>query len=86
MHITNAECIEGILMSTHESVDIPETVGTTEAAEMLGISYPTLNRWIKMGYLPVIRLPSKRRRIPVDAVSKLLQQTEPQPLNDLEAE
>lgn len=48
------------------------TVSAKDAMQMLDISYPTLNRWIKLGYLDYIKLPSKRRRIPVSEIERLL--------------
>lgn len=37
----------------------------TEAAALLGVSLPTLDKWVRMGLLPVQRVPEfKRDRIP----------------------
>jgi excisionase family DNA binding protein len=52
--------------------ETPETVTATEACELLDISYPTLNRWLKQGHLSYIKLPSNRRRIPLSEIQRLL--------------
>lgn len=49
-----------------------ETVGTAEAAEILGVSPRTVLRWAKAGQLRHIMLPSGRRRYAVDTLTTLI--------------
>lgn len=56
-----------------------ETVKATEACVLLGISYPTLNRWLKLGYLSYVKLPSKRRLIPLAEIQRVLKERQNQP-------
>ena len=50
----------------------PPTVGMMDAATQLGISYNTLSRWIKNGYIKVYRYPSGRKRIPESEITRAL--------------
>lgn len=50
----------------------PPTVGIMDAAARLGVSYNTLSRWIKNGYIKVYRYPSGRKRIPESEITRAL--------------
>ena len=47
---------------------------TGEAAKLLGVNPVTIIRYTATGKLPVVRLPSGHRRIPREAVEKLLRE------------
>ncbi|HEX9133000.1 MAG TPA: MerR family DNA-binding transcriptional regulator [Ktedonobacteraceae bacterium] len=48
-----------------------EYLSAGEAARLLGVSVKTIQRWDKVGLLPVIRNATKQRRIHVDAIHQL---------------
>ena len=50
-------------MDTHS---IPRLLGRAEVAAQLGISRQTLDRLVKAGALPVVRLDRRRRFLPED--------------------
>ena len=50
----------------------PEVVSINEAKELLGVSRPTLNRYLKDGLLPKIKIGLKTVRIPRSAINELL--------------
>src|SRR5258706_1596137 len=43
-----------------------------EAARALGVSVKTIQRWDKAGLLPVVRTATNQRRIPIDAIHRVL--------------
>lgn len=45
---------------------------TTQAAEMLGVSRDTVARWIRLGQLPAVRLPSGQYRVKREDVERVL--------------
>ena len=45
---------------------------TTQAASMLGVDRATVARWVRLGQLPAVRLPSGHIRIRRRDVEKLL--------------
>ncbi|HEX9130989.1 MAG TPA: IS607 family transposase [Ktedonobacteraceae bacterium] len=49
-----------------------EFLSAGEAARALGVSVKTIQRWDKAGLLPVIRTATNQRRIPVDAIHRVL--------------
>jgi excisionase family DNA binding protein len=51
-----------------------ELLRVVEAAELLKVSRGTIIRWIRLGQLPAIRLPSGTYRVPKSAIDKLLAQ------------
>jgi len=51
-------------------VDIPELYDTTQAAEVLGIGYATLFRWIKANKIIPVRI-GGRTLIPVSEIERL---------------
>jgi hypothetical protein len=52
------------------------TVSRAETARLLGISYPSLNRWIEKGDIPVVLTPSGKREIALSQVVDLLEELE----------
>lgn len=53
---------------------IGPTVGRAEAARLLGISYPTLDRWIAKGDVSSVLTPRGRREVPVSQLLDLLEE------------
>ena len=51
-----------------------ELLTSSEAARMLRVSKATITRYVRLGQLPAIRLPSGRLRIRRRDIEKLLQQ------------
>jgi hypothetical protein len=51
--------------------DLDDTMSKAPAAKIVGISVPTLDKWIKRGIVPVVRAPSGRPRIPRDTALDL---------------
>lgn len=51
-------------------IDMPDLYDTNEAAQMLGIGYATIYRWIKAGKLIPVRV-DKRTLIPKSEIVKL---------------
>jgi len=51
-------------------VDMPDLYDTNEAAQMLGIGYTTIYRWIKAGKLIPVRV-DKRTLIPISEIRRL---------------
>ena len=49
-----------------------EFLSAGEAARLLGVSVKTIQRWDKVGLLPVVRTTTNQRRIPMDAIHLLL--------------
>ena len=49
-----------------------EFLSAGEAARALGVSVKTIQRWDKAGLLPVVRTATNRRRIPIDAIHRVL--------------
>lgn len=54
------------------SPEAPELLTTAEVAEMLRVSQSTVQRWVQLGQLDAIRLPSGGIRIRREDVDKLL--------------
>jgi excisionase family DNA binding protein len=52
------------------------TVRAAEAARLLGISQPSLNRWIDKGEISAVRTPQGRREIPLSELVELLEEVE----------
>jgi excisionase family DNA binding protein len=52
----------------------PELLTTAEVAKLLRVSQSTVQRWISLGQLPAIRLPSGGFRIRREAVERLLRE------------
>lgn len=55
-----------------------EFLSAREAARALGVSVKTIQRWDKAGLLPVTRTTTNQRRIPVEAIERLLKTGGPQ--------
>ena len=51
--------------------DLDETMSKTQAAELIGVSVPTLDKWIADGIVPIRKAPSGRPRIPRDTALDL---------------
>jgi hypothetical protein len=51
--------------------DLDETLSKTQAAELIGVSVPTLDKWIAHRILPIRKAPSGRPRIPRDTALDL---------------
>jgi excisionase family DNA binding protein len=51
-----------------------ELLSASEVAKLLRVSNGTIARWIKLGQLRAIRLPSGTYRIPRSEVDKLMKQ------------
>ena len=49
-----------------------EFLSAGEAARALGVSVKTIQRWDKAGLLPVVRTATNHRRIPIDAIHRVL--------------
>ena len=56
-----------------------ELLRPTEAAEELGISYPTLKQWIYRGRLRSVKTPGGHHRIPRTEIDRLSGQAERRP-------
>ncbi len=56
---------------------MPELHTPREAAERLGISYPTIKQWIYAGKLKAIKTPGGHYRIPEREIQALAQPTPP---------
>jgi excisionase family DNA binding protein len=52
------------------------TVSRAEAARLLGVSYPVLDRWIKKGDIAAVLTPSGRREIPLTELVDLVERLE----------
>jgi len=50
----------------------PELIKPSDAARMLGISYPTLKQWIYHGKLQTVRTPGGHHRVPRAELDKYL--------------
>ncbi len=48
-----------------------ENLKPKEAAEMLGISYPTIKQWIYDGKIKSVKTPGGHHRIPADEIKRL---------------
>lgn len=48
-----------------------EYVRSREAAEMVGVSYPTLKQWIYKGKIRTVKTPGGHHRIPLSEVTRL---------------
>ncbi len=59
------------------------TVSRAEAARLLGISYPALDRWIKKGDVAALVTPSGRREIPLLELVDLMERLEREPQDPL---
>ncbi len=64
--------------------DIPDLYEATEAAQMIGIGYATLYRWIKAGKLIPVRVDgekviNRRTLIPISEIKRLQQDKEGSP-------
>ena len=53
---------------------VDELLTSSEAARMLRVSKATITRYVRLGQLPAIRLPSGHLRIRRREIEKLLQQ------------
>jgi hypothetical protein len=51
--------------------DLEETMNKTQAAKVIGVSVPTLDKWIELGFVPVTRAASGRPRVPRDTALDL---------------
>jgi DNA repair photolyase len=51
--------------------DLDETMSKTEAAKVIGVSVPTLDKWIEQRIVPVGRAASGRPRVPRDTALDL---------------
>jgi molybdopterin-binding protein len=59
----------------HAMADVDVLLKPTEAAAMLGVSYPTLKQWILAGKLKTIKTPGGHHRIPQSALKPLMKST-----------
>lgn len=50
---------------------------TSQAAALLGVDRATVARWVRLGQLPAVRLPSGHWRIRRVEVERLLRETSP---------
>jgi excisionase family DNA binding protein len=53
-----------------------ELLTTVEAARMLRVGVSTLTRWVRLGQMRAVRLPSGHYRIPREEVEKLLREAQ----------
>jgi DNA repair photolyase len=51
--------------------DLEETMSKSQAAKIIGVSVPTLDKWIEQRIVPVERAPSGRPRVPRDTALDL---------------
>jgi hypothetical protein len=51
--------------------DLDETMSKSQAAKVIGVSVPTLDKWIEQRVVPVERAPSGRPRVPRDTALDL---------------
>ncbi len=64
------------LAATREFLEdsIGPTVRQADAARLLGISQPSLHRWLSLGEISSVKTPSGRREIPVSELVSLLEE------------
>lgn len=60
-------------MPTSETVSakIGEVLNMTAAADELGVSYATMVRWMKSGYIGYLKSPSGRKRITREEIERI---------------
>ncbi len=51
--------------------DLDETMSKSQAAQLIGVSVPTLDKWVDRRIVPVLKAPSGRPRIPRDTALDL---------------
>ena len=51
-----------------------ELLTTTQAAERLNVSRATVARWVRLGLIEAVKLPSGQYRVSAAAVAQLLRQ------------
>jgi molybdopterin-binding protein len=56
-----------------------DLIGVREAAQRLGVSYPTLKQWIYRGKVQTVRTPGGHHRIAQTEIDRLLFQQGPRP-------
>jgi excisionase family DNA binding protein len=56
--------------------ELPELLTTAEVAQLLRVSQSTVQRWVQLGQIKAITLPSGGYRIRRETVQKLLQDEE----------
>jgi len=56
-----------------------ELLTTAEAAKMLKVSQKTIDRWIRLGQLRAVRLPSGRYRVSRAEIEKMLGEVQGNP-------
>jgi excisionase family DNA binding protein len=56
--------------------DGSDMLTTTQAGKLLGVDRATVARWVRLGQLAAVRLPSGQIRIPRHAVERLLRQAQ----------
>ncbi|MCC7015526.1 MAG: helix-turn-helix domain-containing protein [Planctomycetes bacterium] len=59
-------------MRDHESASVDGFIRAGDFARRVGVTKPTVNRWVRLGLLPAVRL-GRRVLIPSDALQRLLQ-------------
>lgn len=57
--------------------DKSDMLTTSQAAELLNVDRATIARWVRLGQLPAIRLPSGHWRVRRAEVEKLLREEAP---------
>ena len=48
---------------TTNAITFQALLDSTEVAEILGVSLPTLQRWVRRGWVPAIKMPGGRGRL-----------------------
>lgn len=56
--------------------DLDDTMSKTQAARVIGVSVPTLDRWIEQQIVPLTRAASGRPRVPRDTTLDLAERVE----------
>ena len=46
-----------------KAISFEALLDSTEVAQILGVSLPTLQRWVRRGWVPAIKLPGGRGRL-----------------------
>lgn len=66
--------LEPVIEDLRDELD--DTMSKTQAAQVIGISVPTLDKWIEQRIVPVMRAQSGRPRIPRDTALDLAERVE----------
>jgi excisionase family DNA binding protein len=52
---------------TRAAISFDQLLDSTEVAQILQVSLPTLQRWVRRGWIPAIKMPGGRGRLRFEA-------------------